>query len=166
VVVAALARALCRHLGLDRVAIGIAVSTRPRGVDQTRVVGNYLNIVPVVFCPSGVGEVGDVLFDALDHAVVPLEEILRLAAKAPDLRSQLVSVTATSFAAAGQLDTASGPAEPVLVVQGSSKTALSLYLEIHRRYATVYVAGGFGLRLLPTCQVAKEIKGQMAALTR
>ena len=166
VVVAALAHALCRLLGLDRVAIGIPVSTRTPGVEQARVVGNHLNIVPVVFRPAGAGEVGDVLFDALEHAVVPLEEILRLAADARDLRRQPVSVTATSFAAAGQLDTATGPAEPVLVVQGSSKTALSLYLEIHRRHATVYVAGGLGLRLLPTRLVAEEVQREMAALTR
>jgi hypothetical protein len=167
VIVATLTGALCRLLGLDRVAIGIAVSTRTPSAEQARVVGNFLNIVPVVFRPVGAGEVGDVLFEALEHAVVPLEEILELADdEARDFHRQPVSVTATSFAAAGRLDTAAGPAEPVLVVQGSSKTALSLYLEIHRRHATVYLAGGFGFRLLPTRLVAKEIQREMAALTR
>lgn len=79
---------------------------------------------------------------------------------------QPVSVTATSFAASGQLDTVAGTAEPVPVTQGGSKTALSLYLEIHRDHATVHIAGGLGFRLLPTRLVAAEIQHEMAALTR
>ncbi|WBB78076.1 condensation domain-containing protein [Micromonospora sp. WMMD882] len=169
VVVAALARAVGRLLGLDRVAIGVAVSTRTPGPAQARVVGNFLNIVPIVFpgADAGVGEVGDRLFEALAHATVPLEEILSLAAgDARDFHRQPVSVTATGFAAAGPLDTAAGPAEPALVDQGASKTALSLYLEIHRRHATVHLAGGVDFRLLPARSVVGEIRRELAASPR
>jgi hypothetical protein len=166
VVLAMLVRALCQLTGLDRVAIGISVSTRKPDAQQARVVGNYQNILPVVFRPVGLGETGDALFDALEHAAVPLEEILEMAqCGARVFHRQPVSVTATSFAASDPVNAAAGTAEPVPFVQGS-KTALSLYLEIHRSHATVHVAGGRGFRLLPTRPVAEEIQCELAALAR
>lgn len=161
-VVAMLSRSLCRLMDRSSVVIGISVSTRQPRLDSAAVVGNHLNIVPVVLRDQPVDDLVDDVYAALANADVSLEETLQLARnRETRFEPQPIAVTATSFAAPEVVQSAGGSCLPVAIDQGPSKTALSVYLEVAGPGAVMHVVAGRDFSLLPPDVVASELREEI-----